>query len=154
MADLVFNIVKGRVAELYNRVDAGDPSTARLFVIPISAGAASDAALRDCADFAAIITAGATELTTGGWNRKTLAAADIAAFAADNTNDRVDLDIADQTWTAVSGSASTDLVICYAAVTSPTNNQLVPLTLHDFAVTPNGGDITAQIAAAGFFRAS
>ena len=154
MADLVFNVAKGRAAELYNRVDLGDPSTARLFVIPISAGAASDATLRDCADFAAILTAGATELTTGGWNRKTLAAADLAAFAADNTNDRVDIDIPDQTWTAVSGSAATDVVICYSSVTSPTNNQLVPLTLHDFAVTPNGGDISMQVAAAGFYRAS
>lgn len=154
MADLVFNIAKGRVAELYNRVDSSDPSASRLYVIPISAGAASDATLRDCADFAAVITAGATELTTGGWNRKTLTAADLAAFAADNTNDRVDVDIPDAVWTAVSGSAATDIVICYAAVASPTNAQLVPLTLHDFAVTPNGGDITAQIATAGFYRAS
>jgi len=31
---------------------------------------------------------------------------------------------------------------------------VVPCTLHDFAVTPDGSDITAQIAAAGFYRAS
>lgn len=154
MADLVYNIAKGRVAELYNRVDLGDPSTARLFVIPIDAGAATDATLKDCADFAAVITAGATERTTGGWNRKTLTAADLAAFAADNTNDRVDVDIPDQTWTAVTTGAVTDLVICYAAVTSPTNAQLVPLTLHDFAITPDGSDVVAQIAATGFYRAS
>jgi hypothetical protein len=29
---------------------------------------------------------------------------------------------------------------------------IVPMTQHDFAVTPDGSDITAQIA--GFFRAS
>lgn len=154
MADLVFNIAKGRVAELYNRVDQGDPAAARLYVIPISAGAATDAALRDCATFADVITAGVTELTTGGWNRKTLTAADLAALAADNTNDRMDVDIPDPVWTTVSGSAATDLVICYASVASPTNAQLIPLTLHDFAVTPNGGDITAQVATAGFYRAS
>ena len=101
MADLVFNIAKGRVAELYNRVDLGDPSAARLYVIPISAGAATDATLRDCADFAAIIAAGASELTTGGWNRKTLTSADLGTMTVDNTNDRMPLDIADQTWTAV-----------------------------------------------------
>ena len=38
MADIVFNIAKGRVAELYNRVKTADPSAARLYVIPISAG--------------------------------------------------------------------------------------------------------------------
>jgi hypothetical protein len=152
MADLVFNIAKGRVAELYNRVDLGDPSAARLYVIPIDAGAATDATLRDADDFAAIITAGATERSTGGWNRKTLAAADLAALAVDDTNDRMPLDLGDQTWTAVTAGAVTDLVICYAAVASPTNAQLVPLTLHDFAITPDGSDVVAQIN--DFFRAS
>ena len=152
MADLVFNISKGKVAELYSRVDAGDPAAARLYVIPISAGAASDATLRDCDTFADIITAGATERTANGWNRKTLTSADLAALSPDDTNDRMDCDLADQTWTTVTADAVTDLVICYAAVGSPTNSQLVPLTLHDFAVTPSGGDVTAQVAV--FYRAS
>jgi hypothetical protein len=30
----------------------------------------------------------------------------------------------------------------------------VPLTQHDFAVTPDGSSITAVLNAAGFFRAS
>lgn len=152
MADLVFNIAKGRVAELYNRVDLGDPSTSRLFVCVIAAGAATDATLRDCADFAAVITAGATELTTNGWNRKTLTSTDLGAMTVDNTNDRMPLDLADQTWTAVTSGASTDIVICYSSVTSPTNAQMVPLTLHDFAITPDGSDVTATIA--DFYRAS
>ena len=152
MADIVFNISKGRVAELYNRVDLGDPSAARLYVIPISAGAVSDATARDCDDFAALVTAGVTERTANGWNRKTLAAADLAALAVDDTNDRMPLDAADQVWTAVTADAVTDLVICYASVGSPTNAQLIPLTMHDFAITPDGSDVTATIA--DFFRAS
>lgn len=152
MADIVFNIAKGRVAELYNRVDLGDPAAARLYIIPISAGAMTDATARDCADFAAIITAGATERTANGWNRKTLTSADLGTMTVDNTNDRMPLDLADQTWTAVSTDAVTDLVICYASVASPTNSQLIPLTMHDFAITPSGGDVTAQIA--DFYRAS
>jgi hypothetical protein len=152
VADLVFNIAKGRVAEFYNRVDAGDPSTSRLFVIPIAAGAATDAALRDCDDFAAIITAGASELTTGGWNRKTLTSADLAALTPDDTNDRMPADLADQTWTAVTAGNATDLVICYSSVTSPTNAQLIPLTLHDFPITADGSDVVATIA--DFFRAA
>ncbi len=154
MADIVFNIAKGRVAELYNRVKTADPSAARLYVIPISAGAVSDATALDVDTFADLVTAGVTERTANGWNRKTLAAADLASMAPDDTNNRMDIDIPDQTWTAVSTDAVTDLVICYSATASPTNAQLVPLTLHDFAVTPSGGDVTAQIAAAGFYRAS
>ena len=152
MADIVFNCSKGRVAELYNRVDSGDPSTARLFVIPISAGAVSDATARDCDTFEALVTAGGTERTANGGNRKTLAAADLAAISPDDTNDRMDLDTADLTWTAVSADSVTDLVICYSSVTSPTNSQLIPLTMHDFSVTPSGGDITATVAT--FYRAS
>lgn len=154
MADIVFNITKGRVAELYNRVKTADPSAARLYVIPISAGAVSDATALDVDTFADLVTAGVTERTANGWNRKTLAAADLASMAPDDTNNRMDIDIPDQTWTAVSTDAVTDLVICYSATASPTNAQLVPLTMHDFAVTPSGGDVTAQVAAAGFYRAS
>ncbi len=157
MADLVFNVAKGRVAELVNRVKTADPSAARLYVIPISAGAVTDATLRDCDTFADVITAGVTERTANGWNRKTLAAADLASGAgatADDTNDRMDVDIPDPVWTAVSTDAVTDLIVCYSATASPTNAQLVPLTLHDFAVTPSGGDVTGQVATAGFYRAS
>ena len=152
MPDIVFNVAKGRVAELYNRVDLADPAAARLYVIPISAGAVSDATAQDCATFADLITAGVTERTANGWNRKTLAAADLVAFAADNTNNRVDLDFPDQTWTAVSTDAVTDVVICYASVASPSNAQLVPLTQHDFPITPDGSDVVAVIN--DFYRAS
>ena len=31
---------------------------------------------------------------------------------------------------------------------------IVPLTMHDFVVTPDGSDMTAQINTAGFYRAS
>lgn len=154
MADLIPNISKGSIVELVRRVKNADPSAARLYVIPISAGAVTDATLRDADTFADMVTAGVTELTTGGWNRKTLAAADLATPAPDDTNDRYDVDIPDPVWTAVSGSASTDIVICYSGTASPTNAQLQPLSVHDFAVTPNGGDITAQVPATGFARAS
>ncbi len=152
MADFVHNISKGRAAELYNRVKSGDPAACRLYLIPVDVAAVTDATLRDVETFAAVISAGVTERTTNGWNRKTLAAADLAAMAADHTNDRMEVDTADHTWTAVSSGAVTDLVFCYAAVGSPTNAQLVPLTQHDFAITPDGSDVVATVA--GFFRAS
>jgi hypothetical protein len=153
MADLVANIAKGRVAELYNRVDAGDPAAARLYVIPIAAGAVTDATLRDCADFAAMVTAGVTERTANGWNRKTLTATDLAAMTVDNTNDRMPVDIGDQSWTpTVAGDTVSDLVICYASVASPTNAQLTPLTVHDWVITPSGAVETATWS--DFYRAS
>ena len=157
MADLVFNIAKGRAAELYNRVDSNDPADSALIVAVFNVGAATDATLRDYDTLAAIEgDANAAEVANSGYARKTLTDADLVAFAPDDTNDRVDLDIPDQTWTSVAaGTAWTDVVIAYDNdTTSGTDSSIVPLTLHDFAVTPNGGDITMQVAAAGFYRAS
>lgn len=157
MADLVFNIAKGRVAELYNRVDSNDPANSVLLVIAINAGAATDATLRDYDTMAAIEgDANAAEVTNSGYARKTLTDADLVAFAPDDVNDRVDLDIPDQTWTGVgAGSAWTDLIVAYDNdSTAGTDTSVIPLTLHDFAITPSGSDITVQINAAGFFRAS
>ena len=155
MADIVFNIAKGRVAELYNRVDSNDPANSALVIVPVDVAAVTDATLRDFDTLAAILGGGVTERTTNGWTRKTLTDVDLAAFAPDDTNDRVDLDIPDQTWTAVTAGAVTDLIICYDNdTTAGTDANLVPLTMHDFAITPDGSDVVAVINAAGFFRAS
>ena len=157
MADLVFNVAKGRVAELYNRVDSNDPANSALVIVPVDVGAVTDATLRDFDTLAAVLGGGVTERTTNGWTRKTLTDVDLAAFAPDDTNDRVDVDIPDQTWTAVAlaGGATTDLIICYDNdTTAGTDANLIPLTLHDFPITPDGSDVVAVIAATGFFRAS
>lgn len=156
MADLVFNVAKGRVAELYNRVDTNDPANSALIIVAI-VSTATDATMRDYDTLSALLgDANVAEATNTGYARKTLTDADLSAFAPDDTNDRVDLDIPDQTWTAVSaGDNWTDLVICYDNdTTGGTDANIIPLTLHDFSVTPDGSDITAQVAAAGFYRAS
>ena len=156
MADFVVNIGKGRVAELYNRVDSNDPANSALIIAVIDANGDTDATMKDRDDLSALLGGTANEVTNTNYARKTLTDADIVAFAPDDTNDRVDLDIPDQTWTAVAaGTAWTDIVICYDSdTTGGADSAIVPLTLHDFAVTPDGSDIVAQIAAAGFFRAS
>ena len=156
MADFVFNIAKGRVVELYNRVDQNDPANAVLIVMAFDS-AATDATLIDLDTLADVETDASTaEVTNTNYARKILTDSDLVAFSPDDTNDRVDLDIPDQTWTAVvAGDSWTDLLIAYDSdSTGGTDANIVPCTWHDFAITPNGGDITAQIAATGFFRAS
>lgn len=153
MSDLVFNIAKGRVAELYNRVDTNDPSNSALIIVPVDVGATTDATIRDFDTLAAVLAGGVTERTTGGWNRKTLTDADIAAMTVDDGNDRMPLDLPDQTWTSVTSGAVTDLIICYDSdTTGGTDSNIVPLTMHDFAITPDGSDVIATIT--DFFRAS
>ena len=157
MADQVFNMGLGRAAELYNRVDLSDPTNAALIIVVLAAaGIESDAVLKDMDTLAAVVAGTTNEVTNSGYARKTLTDADIVAFAPDDTNNRVDLDIPDQTWTAVAaGDGWSDFLVCYDSdTTGGTDANIVPLTMHDFAVTPDGSDITAQIAAAGFYRAS
>ena len=142
MADFVANIAKGAVAE---KVRDG----AGLLMVPFDVGATSDATLKDV-DFLSGVIAVATERAATGWNRKTIANGSIT-LTVDDTNDRVDVDIPDQTWTAVTAGVVTDLCIFENVGTDAT---AVFLTQHDFAITQDGSDVQVQINAAGFYRAS
>ena len=155
MADIVLNIGKGRVAEFYNRVKSNDPANSALIIVPVDAGGTTDATIRDFATLAAALAGGLTERNSNGWARKVLTDADLAALAVDNVNDRVDLTIPTQTWTAVTTGAVTDLLICYDGdTTAGTDANIIPLVLLDFAITPDGSDVQAVPNASGFYRAS
>ena len=147
MADFVFNISKGEVKN-YCKLSATNDA---LIIVPIeTSGLETDATLKDYDDLSALLAGTSNEQTTMG--RKNLTAATITV---DDTNDRVDIDIADLTWTGATGNAISALLVCFDPdTTTGTDTTVVPLTKHDFVVTPDGSDVTAVIAAAGFFRAS
>jgi hypothetical protein len=125
-------------------------------MIPVDVAAVTDATLRDLDDFAAIITAGVTERAATNWNRKTIAAADIATVAPTDATDVFTVDIVtDPDWNpGPTAGNTTDLILCYASVASPTNAQLMPMCQFDFAITADGSEVIAQINVAGFFQAS
>lgn len=157
MGNFVYNIALGRVAELYNRVDTNDPAASTLVIAILAAtGIESDAVLKDKDTFAAVISGATDEVNNTNYARIVLTDADIAAFAPDDGSDRVDLVIADQTFTGIAAGAGwQDVVICYDPSSSGvTDAVMVPLTQHDFVVTPDGSDITIDVPATGFFRAS
>lgn len=59
MANITFNIAKGRIVELYNRVKSNDPTNAALIIIPIeTSGLESDATLIDADSVSALLAAG------------------------------------------------------------------------------------------------
>ncbi|HMV74409.1 MAG TPA: hypothetical protein PKB00_07565 [Microthrixaceae bacterium] len=152
MSDFVFNIAKGRVAELFNRVDSNDPTNSAIIVVPVDRGAATDATLKDLDTLSAVLGS-VTERTTGGWTRKTLTDADLAAIAVDDTNDRMPATIPAVLWSAVTAGAVTDLVFCYDSdTTSGTDANIVPLVMSAFPITPDGSDVQAN--AGDIFRAS
>lgn len=156
MANFVFNQALGKAAEWAARVNANDPTNSILVLEAINAGAATDATLKDYDTFAQIeADANAAEVTNSGYARKTFNdSTGGITVTIDDTNDRTDVDVPDQTWTAVvAGSAWTDLIFGYDSdSTAGTDANVVPMTQHDFTITPDGSDITATIAV--FYRAA
>lgn len=143
MADFVFNIAKGAVAEKLR-----DASTSLGVLLLKAAGA--DATLKDLDTLTALLAEASTsEADDASYARKT---GITATVTVDDSNDRVDVDCPDQTWSALDGDAITDAV--FFCQESASDDGRVPLTLQDFAVTPDGSDVTLQLNAAGFFRAS
>jgi len=156
MGDQTFNIGLGRTVELYNRVDINDPANAVLTLVVLSVTADQDAPLKDADTLSAVLAlANVAEVTNTGYARVNLDDTDLTTFSPDDANDWVELDFPDQTFTAVqAGDAWTDIAVNYDPdSTGGTDANIIPLTLHDFIVTPNGGDITAQPSINGFFRA-
>ena len=146
MADGIFNIAKGAFVEKIRDVNA------KILVVLLQA-ANADATLADFNDLAALLAdAGNTEATFTNYARKTGLTGTINV---DDTNDRVDVSILDQTWTAAGGATNNTLVkllVCYEESASDAGR--IPLSYHDFAVTTDGSDIVAQFNASGFGRAA
>ena len=153
MANIVFNIAKGRVVELYNRVKSNDPANSALILVPIeTSGLETDATLIDKDDLAALLAGTTNEQSTMG--RKVLTDADLASLPApDDGNDRYDVSLPTVTWSGATGNAISKIAVCYDAdTTSGTDSSIIPLTMFDFAQTPSGADI--QMTGGVFFRAA
>lgn len=143
MANGVFNISKGAAAEKVR------DSASACIVLLLKVNEA-EATLIDRATVAAILAAANTEADFTNYARKTGLT---GAITVDTTNDRVDVDLADQTWTAAGGASNNTLTKAIVAYEeSAADSGRIPLTHHDFATTTDGGDLTAQIT--NFFRAA
>lgn len=153
MADGCFNIAKGKI-RYYTELPAA--SDALIVVLLKSAGLVADATLADYDDLAAVLAGASDEADFTNYARKVVTSS--IAATVDDTNDRVDVDMPDLTWTAAGGAANNTigkLLICYDPATgSGTDSEIIPLTFHDCAFTTDGTDVTVVIAAAGFFRAA
>lgn len=146
-APLVMNVAKGAVA-YYGRLLATNDA---LIAIPLElTGIESDDTLQDYDTVAALLAGATNEQTTMG--RKTMTGVTVTV---DDTNNRVDVDAADVTWTAATGNDTSRILLAYDPdTTGGTDSDLIPLFLDVFTTDPQGGDITYQVAASGFFRAS
>lgn len=158
MGDVVANIAKGRVNELWNRVDSNDPANSAIVIVLLaSSGLESDATLQDYDTLAAVLAAANDEATNTGYARKVLTDSDLSAPSPDDTNDWQQAVIADQSWTLTNDGTGAigKLVVCYDSdTTGGSDSNIIPLTFHDFAVTPDGSVVTADISSDGVYRAA
>lgn len=157
MGNIVFNRAKGRGTEWAERINASDPANAVLILGALDAsGVESDATLIDKDSISDLVSGATNEATNSGYARKVLDQAGGITITYDDTNDRVDVFFPDQTWTGVAaGSNWSDLFTGYDSdSTGGADSAILPWTLHDFSVTPDGSDITADVPTAGFYRAA
>ncbi len=154
MGDGVFNIAKGRVGEFANNVNDNAPATSLLRVILFKTGD-TDSNLRDFATVAAIIAGASLEADFASYARQDITDTQTAGAVVDQGNDRMEVDCDDVVWSsATTGQSIARLVFAYDDSGSDADAVLIPLTFHDFIVTTNGNDLTAQIDALGFYRAA
>lgn len=146
MADGVFNIAKGRVAE-----KAADDNTK--FGVLLLTAAEAKTALEDHDDVAALLgAAGNTEAAFTNYARKTPLT---GTLTVDDAGDVVDIDLPDQTWVSAGNGVNetlAKLIVFYEEAAADASR--IPCTHHDFVATTDGTDLTAQFNAAGFYRAS
>lgn len=148
MADFIANISLGIWKRYFQLPETAD---AIIVVVLESTGLEADATLRDYDDLSALLAGTTNEQTTMG--RKTISAS--ITITVDDTNNRLDVDVPDQVWTAATGNAVGALLFCYDNDTGAgTDANIVPVSKHDFTVTPDGSDVTAVIASAGLTRAN
>jgi hypothetical protein len=155
VGNIAFNRSKGREVEFAERIIANDPANSA-FILEIVNTSETDANLQDLDDFAAIeANASTAEVTNTNYARKTLDQT-VVTRTYDDTNNRVEVFFPDQSWTAVaSGTAWTDAIVGYDPdTTGGADSAVLPVTLHDFVVTPDGSDITLDVPTTGFVWAT
>jgi len=153
MADVVFNIAKGRVNELASLPAAND---AMILVLLLAAGLQSDATLIDYDDLGTLLAAANDEATFTGYTRRTLTG---VVSNTDDTNDRRETDANDPASYTNTGGASqaigAALIVYDGDTTSGTDTNITPLVKLDCVVTFDVGVATTlSFNAAGFFRAA
>lgn len=143
MGDIVANVAKGRLIELYRNVDANTPTGCALLVVAFS-GTITDATLKDLDTLADVTGSALDEATQTGYARKVLIAADLAAQTTDDTNDRNAFTLPAQTWTlTTAATAWSRLGIFYRPAAASADSAIEFCGAVDFVTT---GGIATETA--------
>lgn len=163
-SDFVFNIARGALKYYYYAVEnsvalasAGQftstANAALVLVLVETTGIEGDDTLNNYDDLASLLAAASNEQTNQA--RKVLTETELAAVPTpDDTNNRLDLDLPDVTYTALGGNAVGKVLVCFRPDTASADSAIIPLVAHAVSITPDGNDVLLQINAAGFWRSA
>ncbi len=148
MANQVMNFARGAIGYYSDDNRGLSPTDSRLVIVVLEAAEADDT-LNNYDDLGALLgAAGNTEATSTNYARIQLDDTAVTWTVDDTGNDAQAIIDSDQTWSSVAQATSESwvkLLVCYDADnTAGTDANIIVLTHHDFSVTPNGGDITAD----------
>lgn len=156
-AHIAFNVARGRIPALVDRVNTNDPANCALIVVVVKkAGLEDDDGLKSYDTLSALLAGSTNEVTNSGYARITLDQSSSVTAVVNDTGNFVMCDFPDQSWSSVgaSGGAWGALLVCYDAdTTSGTDSTVIPLTKHDFYIVPDGRNIYATVSSEGFARA-
>lgn len=141
----IFNIAKGKV----NYYSGLPGSTDSFILVPLElTGLEAESTMIDYDTLADVLAGSSNEQTTVG--RLTLT----PTSNVDDTNNWGWSDFADTAFVAASGNPIGALLVCYSPASGSADSAIIPLTKHDYVVTPNGGDIAVLVPTTGFYRAT
>jgi hypothetical protein len=163
-SDFVFNFARGKLKYYYYAVEnslvvasAGEFTSAagsKFVIVPLeTTGIEADDVLNNYDDLSTLLAASNNEQTNQA--RKALTETDLAAVPTpDDTANQLNLDIPDQTYTALSGNAIGKFLVCFSPDVASADTAIIPLTAHAVTLTPDGNDVLLQINASGFWRSA
>lgn len=145
MADLLFNIGRGRTQQA--KADGED------LIVVLLKVAQADNTLRDHDTLAAVLAAANTEADFTNYSREVILNA-AWTLTIDDTANTIAADFADITWSPAGGATNNTLVKLLVCIDGANDAARIPLTLHDFATTTDGNDLTAVVDSAGFYAST
>ncbi|MEO1527991.1 MAG: hypothetical protein AAFX06_21375 [Planctomycetota bacterium] len=146
MANFVYNVGKGRLAEIVR--------TGGTLGLLLLKAADADAILQDLTSIADILANGNTEEADfTNYGRQTLSA---LSQLQDQANDKTLVDANDVVFASAGGATNnnlTDAVIFHTPTGVTDDSGRIPILQLDTVVTTDGNNLTIQFASGGFFEA-
>jgi hypothetical protein len=150
-----FNVAKGRICELHDRVVTDDPSTSSLLVVALQETTEAAATLKERLTLAAVLAAN-TEATFDNYTRIEYDQTDLGISTVDTADDVRRTDMPDVVYASAGGgtdNALDTLLVCYVPNSGVSaDSAIIPLVFLPFVATTDGNDLTFAVHDDGYYE--